>query len=29
MKFKDYELVPGDVQDKLLKAYQESLKEDE
>ena len=29
MKFKDYELVPGDVQDKLLKAYQESQKEDE
>ncbi len=29
MKFKDYELVPGDVQDKLLKAYQESLKEEE
>ena len=29
MKFKDYELVPGDVQEKLLKAYQESLKEDE
>ncbi len=29
MKFKDYELVPGDVQDKLLKAYQESLKDEE
>jgi elongation factor G len=29
MKFKDYELVPCDVQDKLLKAYQESQKEDE
>jgi small GTP-binding protein domain len=29
MKFKDYELVPSDVQDKLLKAYQESLKEEE
>ncbi len=28
MKFSAYELVPGDVQDKLLKEYQESLKED-
>ena len=29
MKFASYELVPTDVQDKLLKEYQESLKEEE
>ncbi len=29
MHFKSYELVPGDVQDKLIKAYAESQKEEE
>ena len=29
MKFHSYELVPADVQDKLIKEYQESLKEEE
>ena len=29
MKFHSYELVPQDVQDKLIKEYQESLKEEE
>jgi elongation factor G len=29
MKFASYELVPGDVQDKLLKAYEEASKEEE
>ncbi|MBQ7191772.1 MAG: elongation factor G [Paludibacteraceae bacterium] len=29
MRFRSYELVPGDVQDKLVKAYAESQKEDE
>jgi elongation factor G len=28
MKFASYELVPSDVQDKLLKAYEEQEKED-
>jgi elongation factor G len=28
MKFSKYELVPADVQDKLLKAYEEQEKED-
>ncbi len=28
MKFSSYELVPGDVQDKLLKEYAESNSED-
>ena len=28
MKFASYELVPGDVQDKLLKAYAETAEED-
>jgi elongation factor G len=28
MKFASYELVPGDVQDKLLKAYEAENKED-
>ena len=29
MKFKDYELVPADVQDKLLKEYAETQKDEE
>ena len=28
MKFASYELVPSDVQEKLLKAYEETQKED-
>ncbi|MGN1258432.1 MAG: hypothetical protein ACI4T0_05920, partial [Candidatus Limisoma sp.] len=28
MKFASYELVPGDVQEKLLKAYQEENKDE-
>jgi hypothetical protein len=28
MKFASYELVPGDVQEKLLKAYEEESDED-
>ena len=29
MRFKSYELVPGDVQDKLVKAYADSQKDEE
>jgi hypothetical protein len=29
MHFKSYELVPGDVQDKLVKAYAESQKDED
>ena len=29
MKFASYELVPSDVQDKLLKEYEEAQKEEE